>query len=213
VNRELPIFISWKWKWPAGFGVCALAVAIYLLTNHFHIVTPMRLSLTFIDRMIPFVPLSVWIYLSGVFFLPVAYCLNRCVVGLNKHLFSFTALIIGGGVIFEFCPTEYPRELFPLPAGTDWLTSLAWRTLRGLDTSANCAPSLHVAISFLVAFGFLDDRQKWFPAMFAWALLLAASTLTTKQHYFLDVMMGVSYAMVVFAVFHRVLRYRLLISK
>lgn len=207
-GKALPIFVGWRAKWPAGLLICFLAAALYILSNHLALRDAQTLPLLEQDRAIPFWPATVWIYLSGLIYLPVIYRLNRCIVSLNKHLYSFFALICISTVIFVIFPTTYPRELYPVPSGVDALTLKAFALLRWMDTPRNCAPSLHVSIAFLIAFGFLEDQKAKFPWIVLWAFLLALSTLTTKQHYLIDVLSGVALAGLCFIVFHRILPYR-----
>ena len=54
----------------------------------------------------------------------------------------------------------------------------------------NAFPSLHVAISTICAIAFWKAKSKLFKLMLIWAILIIASTVLTKQHYFLDVLSG-----------------------
>ena len=166
------------------------------------------LSLSSWDERIPFVPESIWIYMSGAVFIPWAYFLNRCVVSMNKHLYSSLALLATASLVFLLLPTRFPRELFPLPPGTDPWTRRAFETIRYFDNPVNCIPSLHVALLNLISLGFLEDLREWLLPVFCWATLCAVSALTTKQHTLLDVGTGYLAAGLFFWVFHRKLTYR-----
>ena len=54
----------------------------------------------------------------------------------------------------------------------------------------NAFPSLHVAISTICAISYFQIKSvlKWL--MLVWVILIIASTVLTKQHYFLDVVSG-----------------------
>lgn len=54
----------------------------------------------------------------------------------------------------------------------------------------NAFPSLHVAISTICAISFWKLKSKVFKPILVWAVLIIASTVLTKQHYFLDVLSG-----------------------
>jgi membrane-associated phospholipid phosphatase len=43
--------------------------------------------------------------------------------------------------------------------------------------------------------------------MFAWSTAIAVSTLTTKQHYFVDAASGLLFSALIYAVFFRFARY------
>ncbi len=55
----------------------------------------------------------------------------------------------------------------------------------------NAFPSLHVAISAVCALGYLSIKSKLFKWMATWTILIIASTVLTKQHYFLDIVGGI----------------------
>lgn len=55
----------------------------------------------------------------------------------------------------------------------------------------NAFPSLHVATSVICAISFYKARSSLFKSVLIWAVLICASTVLTKQHYFLDIPGGV----------------------
>lgn len=205
----LPIHLRWRHRFYFVIGVSLISGFFYFTSNHIHWKLPRVFSLGWIDQSIPFIPWTIWIYFSGIFYLGYALAINRCLVSLAKHLYSYFFIVVLSSVGFILYPVAYPRELFPLPATLDPWTEHLFTWIRTIDSPANCTPSLHVSVSFLVALGFLDDRRGHFPVVFTWALLLAISTLTTKQHYFVDVVLGVLQAGIFFLLFHRLLQYRL----
>lgn len=206
---SLPLFFPWHLKWPAGLITVTLSVSFYVATNHY-LTHASFMQMTWIDQNIPFIPESVWIYWSGVLIIPAAFFLNRCIVSMNLHLYSFFTLFVIAGIWFWLYPVTYPRDHYPLPQNLDLASRFLFQMLRAIDTPVNCFPSLHVASSFLVALGFLEDQQKYFKKMFGWASAISLSTLTTKQHYFLDILGGIGLALILFWFFHRLLPYRLL---
>lgn len=214
-KNSLPILVSWKFKWFAGVLLFLITVGIYSLSNRYPLYPPKTVRLVSLDSKIPFLPWTIWIYLSIFIYLIVVYFLNRCVVSLNKHLYSFLTLVLISGFIFNFCPSAYPRELYPLHLTLNHSWSLSWSETvthwtRCVDLPVNSAPSLHVSAGYLIAFGFLEDLQAYFPIMFVWSTLMAISTLTTKQHAILDVVTGFFLAVILYILFHRTFKYRLL---
>lgn len=205
---SLVLLVPWKYKWPTGLLVCFISGSLYLSSNHLLLFKARQLSIGSIDKNVPFIPETVWIYVSLFLLIPYVYYLNRCVVSLNKHIYSFFFTICFSVLLFWFFPTSYPRELFPIPESTDPWTSHLISLIRTVDGPTNCAPSLHVSISYQIAFGFLEDRKEYFPFVLLWATFLSFSTLTTKQHYFFDVTTGFALALLVHLFFHHFLRYR-----
>lgn len=207
-NWSLPIFMTKENKYSIGFMLAVVAVLMYLASNHYHFFTPQLLPMYWIDTVVPFLPNSVWIYISEYVFFAVVYVTCKDMVNLNKYFYSFLVLQLTSVLIFFVWPTTYPRELFPLPDDLNAFTYYAFSTLRMTDTPANCCPSLHVSSVYLSAFIFLDDQRKKFPFFFIWGTAIALSTLTTKQHYLIDVVMGFLMAVSTYWIFHKYISYR-----
>ncbi len=89
---------------------------------------------------------------------------------------------------FLLWPTEYPRELYPLPGTTSALGAALVHFVRSTDAPVNCLPSLHVCTVTLCVLALRGSR--WFRPAAVAALPLAASTLTFKQHYVVDAVTG-----------------------
>jgi membrane-associated phospholipid phosphatase len=207
-NWYLPLFMTKENKYVVGFMLACVAVALYLSSNHFHFSTPQLLPLYWIDTVVPFLPYTVWIYISEYIFFVVVYITCKDMVNLNKYFYSFLVLQVTSVMIFWIWPTTYPRELFPLTNDLDAVTYFAFNTLRKTDTPANCCPSLHVSSVYLSTFLFLDDQRKKFPFFFIWGTAIALSTLTTKQHYLIDVVLGFLMAVSTYWIFHKYISYR-----
>jgi len=205
---SLPLFITPENKNISGVLMFLAAAALYLASNHFFIFAPKLLPMFWADRSVPFVPGTVWIYASEYLFFPVVYWSCRDLVNLNKYLYSFLALQTVSVVIFWLWPTTYPRDLFPLTGEISPLTYSFFSFLRVTDTPANCCPSLHVSSVYLSSFLFRDEQKGLFPFFFTWGTAIALSTLTTKQHYLIDVVTGLLMAMIFYWFFHRRVEYR-----
>jgi membrane-associated phospholipid phosphatase len=65
-----------------------------------------------------------------------------------------------------------------------------------------------VSSVFLCSFIYLEEKRKLFPLFLAWAIIIAVSTLTTKQHYLIDVMTGLMMALAYYGIFYRYLPYK-----
>ncbi len=175
--------------------LCALTLACvggtYLLSKPLPDVTPAQLPLTALDGAIPFLPASVWLYSSLTLLIFIVFvALPRW---LDVRRFA-GAIVLATGIAaccFTLFPTAYPRADFVLPPDTPLVHRAAMESLWEVDTPANCLPSLHVALASLCALalaGACSGRARW--AGVAWALAICATTLTTKQHYLLDVPAG-----------------------
>ena len=54
----------------------------------------------------------------------------------------------------------------------------------------NAFPSLHVAVSAIICYGFYLLKVKFTKLITMWTILIVISTVLTKQHYFLDILGG-----------------------
>jgi membrane-associated phospholipid phosphatase len=141
------------------------------------------------DQILPPLPRSLWLYLS---FFP--YCFLAAFDGGNLRrtgrLLSCVALdaLVSYRSFLKF-PSTYPR---PTIHDDDPGLEAAWRTLHEADPPANTFPSVHVGHSMLLALALSHHlpRQRS-DALMLWASLITASTLTTKQHYLIDLAGGV----------------------
>ena len=204
----LPIFLTQTNKYLFSLLWVVIGFGLYEISNHYPIFTPQMLPMTTWDKMIPFWPHTVWVYTSEMFLFFSVYILSKDLVNANKYLYSFLALQIVSVSIFLIWPTTYPRELYPLPIDLDPWTNHIFSNLRGVDAPSNCLPSLHVSSCYLSAFVYLDEQKKKFPFFFLWATAIALSTLTTKQHYIVDVVAGFLIALTMYLIFHRCVKYQ-----
>jgi membrane-associated phospholipid phosphatase len=209
MNRfALPLFLTRRNKYFFSLLWVVIGATLYLSSNHIQFFQPVMLPMTRWDSAIPFVPWTVWIYSSEMFLFFTVYGFSRDLANANKYLYSFLALQIVSVTIFYLWPTTYPRDLFPLPPDLGPWTHHVFQNLRDVDAPSNCLPSLHVSSCYLSSFMYLDEQRGKFPVFFAWATAIAISTLTTKQHYIVDVVAGFASAVLMYVIFHRLMPYR-----
>lgn len=123
------------------------------------------------DALIPFVPLSILVYVSQYVLLVTAASFAK------RHELFFRRLYLvstAGFLCFLVFPTQIDR---PAPV------NLLYEWLYRFDPPVNCFPSLHTAIAFVSA-------AALGPWAFAWASGIALSTVLTKQHYLIDTFAG-----------------------
>jgi membrane-associated phospholipid phosphatase len=178
----------------------AFHAVVYMVGNHLPLSSPRQLPMTALDEATPFLPFSVFVYVSDYALAFVAFMSLEKRESVRRFLWVFMSCVVVAGVIHWAFPTVYPRERFPIPDGADGLSRLALTVLRFFDSPNSCLPSLHVATatgSALLVYRENPRRALWF---FGWALLVALSTLTAKQHYVVDVIGGWVLLVVVFFV-------------
>lgn len=209
-SLSLPALRSPAWKYAAGIVVALCAAALYLLPNRMAGSEAIALPLTYADRQVPFWPWTGWIYASVYAFLAIAFVGMRDLAVASRFLYACLFAQIVAAAVFVAFPTVYPREMFPLPYGASASDVELVGFWRGLDTPANCFPSLHVSTCMLcfAAYGSGPLRRFRYAAAAA-AALLVASTLTFKQHYVVDLVGGAALGLASYWVFFRWPRVRL----
>lgn len=179
--------------WPAFAAYVVWWAVCYFVPNHFNLlgIEPSRFD-HWVDRQIPFLPPSVIVYLtvSGLTISGIIMVFRK---ERGRAMFAAMTLSVAHALLFVLFPTAIERSI--QPEGI-WSSLYDWLWL--VDKPANCFPSMHVSGACLTA---LAVRRHWprLGAVFLlWAAAIAVSTLTTKQHYAVDVVGGAAMATVVY---------------
>jgi len=180
-------------KLAVGSVVLLLTAGSYGLTNHLPL-SPTVLELGKIDRLLPVLPWTAWIYASYPLLFVAVFFKERCPDTLSRYMLATLAVNFASNLIFVTFPTAIDRSAFVFPGANAGASAalLAW--IQSWDQPVNCLPSLHVCTSFLSALVLWRRDRTWFPPALLWALAIAISTMTTKQHLFIDVVTGVGLA-------------------
>jgi hypothetical protein len=179
---------------PLKVSITSVAISVFmviyfiLLRHPFFTVT--LIPLTPLDHLIAFEPwslvpyVSLWFYISSV---PMLLSERR---EFELYLSSVVLLAAVGFGIFLFWPTAVPAP------DLDWTRYPSVAFLKAVDATGNACPSLHVAYAVLTALwlGRLLRNlgaPRWVHlANWAWCLVIAYSTLATKQHVAIDLGAG-----------------------
>lgn len=167
-----------------------LFTTFYFLSSVLHLGIPGYFILTQIDHAVPYLPWTSVIYIMMYPLLFWIFYELQNFENQNKLLYSFCILMVISNLIFFMYPVIYPREFYPLPYENNLGVNLL-RTIRFIDRPVNCFPSLHVSSLFLFSFSLWTESRKKFFVSLIFTLLISVSTMTTKQHYFLDVIAGI----------------------
>jgi len=192
-TTSLPTFRSVPALALAAIATVLACALLYHLPQRWYIGTPALLPFTFVDRLLPFWPWSGVLYFAVFPLLLGTFLSLRDFGTASRFLYaSLLAQVIGAGA-FLLWPTVYPRESFPLPAGTSHWAAALVAFCRGVDAPLNCLPSLHVS-TVTLCLATLRYRTRWgrraSALLLALGLAIIASTMTFKQHYLLDVIAG-----------------------
>ena len=124
-------------------------IAVYQVTNRFHIIEPRYLEFSVIDNLIPFLHWMVPVYVSYLAY--VFFFIYRCKddQDLTRIFLLSHFQLVFCAVFFVFFPVAFPVDLFyGQHNGMDFFAAF-WRWF---DAPANCFPSLHAANSLLVIY-------------------------------------------------------------
>lgn len=183
--------ISIKYKVSLLLAFCGWYGLFYVLPNHFPIWPPRMLPLWGIDQAVPYLPWTGIFYLSDYLLAVVVVASVR-----NTHILhqfarlAFTVLTICG-MFYYFYPTVYPRPALAAE-GSMLLVQWMMELIRFCDSPTNCFPSMHIAITSVCAYMTYPLGRKTNVLFWAWGVLVFISTLTTKQHYLVDILGGLA---------------------
>jgi len=159
--------------------IYAILAACYFLTNHFHIREPKTLPFIFHENNIPFMGRTFIIYMSYLIQIPLLFAL------LPKKIFA-AVWSIATYIAFFYCvfffilPTTYPRDIL---INNGFIKGFA-----AADHPTNAFPSMHVFLSRITALACLFTRRnRKGRLVILRSLAIIISTLTTKQHYLIDI--------------------------
>lgn len=148
---------------------------------------------TFIDRSVPFIPWTWWIYFPGYLF---GILFSVLAIRSDDVFFrSVGAIMVAqmvNSAVYLVLPSTYPR---PLGWDGTGLTADAIRWFWTIDPPNNTFPSSHVCIAVLCWLAMWRDKNR-----FAWVPLLTAIGVivtihTAKQHYWIDAVGGIAVAL------------------
>jgi membrane-associated phospholipid phosphatase len=162
----------------------------YLYVQRHPAYTPTIMPLTALDRMIPFQPQALLVYVSLWIYIGIGPGLQRTFAGVAVYGLWMCGLCIAGLAIFYFWPTQVPSLTLDATGFPGFVL------LRRVDEASNACPSMHVAAAIFTAVR-VDDvlRSTRSPLLLrllngAWFVVIAYSTLAIKQHVALDVAAG-----------------------
>jgi len=192
---RLPL-IDRRLRIPAVVGGGLLLIGLFALPERFHLGQPTSLDKSVVDDWIPFLAWTIWVYVSYYLFLILAVWLPKDDKRRSDAAYGLVLAAIIGAVIFTLWPTSVMR---PSP-GLDGATGFLWHLLFSVDTTVNALPSLHVANTCLAAIALWSRRGLWRIIVPVWATMIILATLTTKQHYAVDVPGGLLLAAICFVI-------------
>jgi membrane-associated phospholipid phosphatase len=154
-----------------------------------------------LDRRIPFLAGSVWVYLSVFPASLLPLFLVRCPDLFRRTLLAYAIAIAVSLIAFVAIPiTSIGLRVDPgtleVNRLSPWVVALLYR----IDPPVNLYPSLHLSIAMLAALSAWKARHGYGAAAFVGVALIAVSICTVKQHFVVDGLGGAALALAVHAV-------------
>ncbi len=187
--------VTWSYKLRLLALFCLAYTIFYIYPNFWSESSARELPLLPLDLATPLLPWTFPIYLSLYVLEAIIIIQMRDFDDLESFARMAFATLFVCGAFFMFFPTTYPRPEYP--ASDWWLVQWAMDTIAAGDTPRNCFPSMHVAITGVAVWAMRKHHLKQMPLLVLWALAIYVSTLTTKQHYFVDILGGLGVVLVV----------------
>lgn len=139
------------------------------------------------ERSVPFVAWTIIPYWTTNLFYAASLFLCRSAHELRVHV----RRLVFVQLIAVMCFIAFPLKFSWWKPPTAGIAGRLFEQLAGFDMPFNQAPSLHVALTVILAAFYLPRLPRWLRAPFlGWSLLVVISTLTTYQHHFIDLPTG-----------------------
>jgi len=171
---------------------------IYFFVNRLQVEPQRRIDLGLaIDRKTPYVPLFALVYFSTYPFVLLPFIILSDARQFYWLVVCFVSITIISSLIHATIPSKIERvEQVTAGGVSGWMLGLFQKTCKPYGNF----PSMHVGLSVpVVAANFMVAGPVIGSITLVWAVLIALSTLFTKQHYILDVLAGVAGGVSIFA--------------
>lgn len=157
-----------------------------------------------LDKKIPFVAHSVWVYLLIFPSALIPLFVVRCARLFRRTALAYASVITVSLICFASFPVtsaqlRVAQEQLDLALPSEWAVSV----LYSLDPPYNLFPSLHLSIALLAAFSAWKAARLLGAVLFVSVAFIGVSVCTVKQHVVPDVFGGLLLAALVGAVILR----------
>jgi hypothetical protein len=175
-----------------GTGLVALFSVGYCSAELTNVAARAHVLTLSLDRSIPFVRASVWIYLWVFPAATLPLFVVRCPRLFRRASLAYAAAIIISSAVFVAFPvTSRPLRVetdsLDLSRASDWAVALVYH----VDPPYNLFPSLHISIATLAALAVWRASPRRGAVALVAVAMLSASVCTVKQHFVLDAVGGV----------------------
>jgi membrane-associated phospholipid phosphatase len=173
-------------------------LVIYFFVNRLQVDPSHRIDLgTELDQKTPYVPLFALVYFSTYIFVIQPFFILSNTRQFYLMLTSFVLISVISSLIHATFPSKIERVEQVTAGGlSGCMLGLFQKTCKPYGNF----PSMHVGLSVpVVVANFIARGPTAGTIMLVWAVFIAVSTLYTKQHYILDVFVGLMGGLVITA--------------
>lgn len=175
--------------WGSGYYLIGLAAGKF----------PMRTLQTSLDQQIPLIPETSFVYLTVQWFVILSVTVAAEILSWKRILGAAASILFVCDLCFFFFPVHIVTTPVPVTSHSTWVLAM----IRANDVASNCFPSSHCAMAlFCALLLFHKSKTSGGLGLFC-ALSIGLSTLTTKQHYVWDVVVGFAIALLGYVVWFR----------
>jgi len=143
--------------------------------------------LTDLDKLFPFVPGMIYFYMSFYIVIVISVLFIQTEEHFNRIFTSIIGTLLFTYPIFYFFPAYYPVPSFE----TNTFTTKFLKWCFDADVPNNTFPSLHVSLSFTIAFAIKHYRKNLGVVYIIWAIGIALSTIMVRKHFLIDTFSGI----------------------
>ena len=143
------------------------------------------------------VPVFIFPYLSCALLIALPFFVLKRSYEIRKLVYVYWTIAIISFIIFLLIPAKVVRPVV-IDGFFAWVLNTFWTYF---DLPYNSLPSLHISLSFAAAY--LMRKHLNFVYLLLWVLLIAISTILTKQHYILDIVTGLALSILVLSLFRK----------
>ena len=189
-----PEVIDRRW-WVERLGLMAFVMVVYeqyFPLSHYTVTLEGNDVAWALDRITPLSPSWVYVYVLVFIasFVPAFVVVRRRL--FRRVAVAYFAVEVVALVTFVVFPVHMTLRAEGLPV--DSFATWGIRLCYWVDIPTNCFPSLHVAMSTLAALCCWKSDRLVAAIATVVAVLIGASTMLVKQHYFADVVFGFALA-------------------
>lgn len=171
----------WPYLW-----IWAPFIALYQIASRWPLREPMELPFLWVDRLVPFVPQLLPLYIAYLPFFWWTVTRSENDREANRVFYATHLQLALSLPFFLLLPVQMPPNLFYSPETYGWADTF-WRWFDGPNA---CFPSLHASNCLLLIQLNWNRRQRTLHTIFGVGII--ASTVLVKQHYVVDLLGGVT---------------------